>query len=106
TDQTDSIPNWRGAHSPSANGDFVSTSRKSTFELKAFDLSQGAASRISGIAYMLATGIMHILTLTLRPSNVQASQGLRQVMTALKDMAVLWPSASRALDLISGVRLT
>ncbi|KAI3622119.1 hypothetical protein WG66_015820 [Moniliophthora roreri] len=118
------IPNWRGAHSPSANGDFVSTSRKSTFELKAFDLSQGAASRISGIvnawretftlrraspfltAYMLATGIMHILTLTLRPSNVQASQGLRQVMTALKDMAVLWPSASRALDLISGVRLT
>ncbi|KAG7099704.1 hypothetical protein E1B28_001524 [Marasmius oreades] len=118
------IPNWKGASSAnSPSADFSSTSRKSTIALKAFDLAQTAASRISAIvnawcetftlkraspflsAYMLATGIMHILTLTLRPSNPQASQGLRQCMTALNEMGVLWPSAARALDLLSGVKL-
>ncbi|KAK1234865.1 hypothetical protein PQX77_001959 [Marasmius sp. AFHP31] len=119
------IPNWKGASSAnSPSADFSASSRRSTFGLKAFDLSQQAASRISATvnawretftlkraspfltAYMLATGIMHILTLTLRPSNPQASQGLRQCMTALSDMSVLWPSASRALDLLSGVKLS
>ncbi|KAL0576702.1 hypothetical protein V5O48_005269 [Marasmius crinis-equi] len=119
------IPNWRSAtsaNSPSA--DFSSTSRKSTSELKAFDLAQGAASRVSATvnawretftlkraspfltAYMLSTGIMHILTLTLRPSNPQASLGLRQCMTALNEMSVLWPSAERALDLLTGVKIS
>ncbi|THV07451.1 hypothetical protein K435DRAFT_741751 [Dendrothele bispora CBS 962.96] len=108
------IPNWRGI-------DF--SSRKSTTELKAFDLAQGAASHVSAIvtawrerftlkrvspfltSYMLNAGIMHILTLTLRPSNVQASHGLRQCMTALKEMEILWPSASRAWDLLHGVNM-
>ncbi|KAF9270701.1 hypothetical protein L218DRAFT_993268 [Marasmius fiardii PR-910] len=118
------IPNWKGASSAnSPSADFSSASRKSGFALKAFDLAQTAASRTSATvnawretftlkraspflsAYMLATGIMHILTLTLRPSNPQASQGLRQCMTALNEMSVLWPSAARALDLLSGVKL-
>ncbi|KAF5368389.1 hypothetical protein D9758_002173 [Tetrapyrgos nigripes] len=108
------IPNWRGI-------DF--NSRESTTELKAFDLAQGAASHVSAIvntwrerftlkrvspfltSYMLNAGIMHVLTLTLRPSNVQASHGLRQCMTALKEMEILWPSASRAWDLLHGVNM-
>ncbi|KAF9074901.1 fungal-specific transcription factor domain-containing protein [Rhodocollybia butyracea] len=108
------IPNWRGI-------DF--SSRRASLELKAFDLAQGAATHLSAIvtawretftlkrcspfltAYMLSTGIMHLLTLTLRPSNVQASHGLRQCLEALQEMAYLWPSASRAKDLLSGVRL-
>ncbi|KAK0481545.1 fungal-specific transcription factor domain-containing protein [Armillaria novae-zelandiae] len=109
------IPNWKG-------GEF--TSRHSTLELKAFDLAQGAASHIGSIvtvyretftlkrcspfltSYIFSAGIMHVLTLTLRPSNVQASLGLRQCMAALKDMEVVWPSASRAWDLLNGVQLT
>ncbi|KAJ3793146.1 fungal-specific transcription factor domain-containing protein [Lentinula aff. detonsa] len=105
------IPNWTEL-------DF--SSRRSTLELKAFDLAQGAATHLSALvtawrekftlrrtspfltSYMLSTGIMHLLTLTLRPGNIQASKGLRQCLEALQEMEVLWPSASRAKDLLSG----
>lgn len=108
------IPNWKGVEI---------TSKHSTQDLKAFDLAQSAASHIAGIvttyreaftlkrsspfitSYILSAGIMHILTLTLRPSNVQASLGLRQCLTALKEMEIIWPSAARAWDLLSGVQL-
>ncbi|KAJ3767154.1 fungal-specific transcription factor domain-containing protein [Lentinula raphanica] len=105
------IPNWT---------EFDFSTRRSTLELKAFDLAQGAASHLSTLvttwretftlrrtspfltSYMLSTGIMHLLTLTLRPGNIQASKGLRQCLEALQEMEVLWPSASRAKDLLSG----
>ncbi|KAF8718925.1 hypothetical protein AX14_011667 [Amanita brunnescens Koide BX004] len=91
------IPNWKGT-GPSPIS--------STMELKAFDLAQGAASHLSAIvttyrdkfslkrsspflpAYILSAAIMHILTLTLRPSNVQASLGLEQCMSALEESKV------------------
>ncbi|KAJ4485754.1 fungal-specific transcription factor domain-containing protein [Lentinula aciculospora] len=94
--------------------------RRSTLGLKAFDLAQGAATHLSALvtawrekftlkrtspfltSYMLSTGIMHLLTLTLRPGNIQASKGLRQCLEALQEMEVLWPSAARAKDLLSG----
>ncbi|KAF5388613.1 hypothetical protein D9757_004721 [Collybiopsis confluens] len=108
------IPNWTEV-------DFASP--RSTLESKALDLSQSAATHLSALvtvwretfslkrcspfltSYMLSTGIMHLLTLRLRPSNPQAAHGLRQCLDALEDMAVLWPSASRARDLLSGVRV-
>jgi len=108
------IPNWKWAElSP----------KSSTMELKAFDLAQGAASHVSAIvttyrdnftlkrsppfisAYILSAAIMHILTLTLRPSNVQASLGLDQCMSALEEIKGTWTSASRAWDLLSGIQL-
>lgn len=107
------IPNWKGAEFTSRN----------TFELKAFDLAQGAAGHISAIvttycehftlkrsspfltSFILAAAVMHVLTLTLRPSNVQASVGFQQCMAALKDMEMVWPSASRAWDLLNGVKM-
>ncbi|KAF9469792.1 fungal-specific transcription factor domain-containing protein [Collybia nuda] len=107
------IPNWKGTEPTSRN----------TLELKAFDLAQGAASHISAIvtayregftlkrssafltSYILSAAIMHILTLTLRPSNLQASLGFQQCMTALKDMEMVWPSAARAWELLNGVKL-
>ncbi|KAL1740837.1 fungal-specific transcription factor domain-containing protein [Schizophyllum fasciatum] len=107
------IPNWKE----------VAEHGQSTIGGKAFDLAQGAASHVSAIinlireryslrrtspfltAYLLASGIMHILTLTVRPSNLQASLGLRQCLTALNEMQVVWPSASRAWDLLDGVKL-
>ncbi|KAJ7103261.1 fungal-specific transcription factor domain-containing protein [Mycena belliarum] len=108
------IPNWKGIDPTPVN---------STLELKAFDLAQGAASHISAIvtayrdnfnikrcspfttSYLLNAGVMHISTLTLRPSNPQASLGLQQVLTALKDMEIIWPSAARAYELLNGVKL-
>ncbi|KAF7311124.1 Zn(2)-C6 fungal-type domain-containing protein [Mycena chlorophos] len=108
------IPNWKGIDPAPQN---------STFELKSFDLAQGAATHISAIvtayrdaytlkrcspfvtSYLLNAGIMHITTLTLRPSNPQASVGLQQVLMALKEMEMIWPSAARAYELLNGVKL-
>ncbi|KAJ6503261.1 fungal-specific transcription factor domain-containing protein [Mycena vitilis] len=108
------IPNWKGIDP---------TPQNSTLELKAFDLAQGAASHISAIvsayresytlkrcspfltSYLLNAGIMHISTLTLRPSNPQASLGFQQCLAALKEMEIIWPSASRAWELLNGVKL-
>ncbi|KAJ6575396.1 fungal-specific transcription factor domain-containing protein [Mycena capillaripes] len=108
------IPNWKGIDP---------TPQNSTLELKSFDLAQGAASHLSAIvstyhesfslkrcspfltSYLLNAGIMHISTLTLRPSNPQASLGLQQCLTALKEMEIIWPSAARAWELLHGVKL-
>ncbi|GLB35813.1 putative fungal specific transcription factor [Lyophyllum shimeji] len=107
------IPNWKGAEPTSRN----------TLEFKAFDLAQGAATHVSAIvtvyretftlkrsspfltSHILSAAIMHILTLTLRPSNLQASLGFQQCMAALKDMEMVWPSASRAWQLLNGVKM-
>ncbi|KAF5385325.1 hypothetical protein D9615_001196 [Tricholomella constricta] len=107
------IPNWKGAEPTSRN----------TLEFKAFDLAQGAATHVSAIvtvyretftlkrssafltSHILSAAIMHILTLTLRPSNLQASLGFQQCMAALKDMEMVWPSASRAWELLNGVKM-
>ncbi|KAJ7897143.1 fungal-specific transcription factor domain-containing protein [Mycena olivaceomarginata] len=108
------IPNWKNIDP---------TPKNSTLELKAFDLAQSAASHLSAIvtayresfglkrcspfltSYLLNTGIMHISTLALRPSNPQASLGLQQCLAALKDMEIIWPSAARAYELLNGVKL-
>ncbi|KAF7337482.1 Zn(2)-C6 fungal-type domain-containing protein [Mycena sanguinolenta] len=108
------IPNWKNIDP---------TPKDSTLELKAFDLAQGAASHISAIvtayrdsfglkrcspfltSYLLNAGIMHITTLTLRPSNPQASLGFQQCLAALKEMEITWPSAARAYELLNGVKL-
>ncbi|KAJ7751211.1 fungal-specific transcription factor domain-containing protein [Mycena maculata] len=108
------IPNWKGIDP---------TPQNSTLELKAFDLAQGAASHLSAIitiyrdnftlkrcspfmtSYLLNAGIMHVSTLTLRPSNPQASLGFRQCLSALKEMEIIWPSAARAWELLNGVKL-
>ncbi|KAJ7109940.1 fungal-specific transcription factor domain-containing protein [Mycena epipterygia] len=108
------IPNWKGIDP---------TPQNSTLELKAFDLAQGAASHLSAIvttyrdnftlkrcspfmtSYLLNAGIMHISTLTLRPSNPQASLGFQQCLAALQEMEVIWPSATRAWELLNGVKL-
>ncbi|KAH7923243.1 hypothetical protein BV22DRAFT_1093249 [Leucogyrophana mollusca] len=113
------IPNWKGSEQVPQNP----PSGSDTTSLKAFDLCQSAATYISTIvttyhenfnlkrsspflsSYTLSAGIMHIVTLTLRPSNVQAYIGLRQCLTALKEMETIWPSAARAWDLLNGVKV-
>ncbi|TFK30943.1 hypothetical protein FA15DRAFT_630298 [Coprinopsis marcescibilis] len=97
--------------------------RKSTIGYRSFDLSRSAACHISSIvttyretftmkrvsplmtSYLLSAGIMHVLALTLRPENVEASVGLQQCKMALKEMELEWPSAARAWELLNGVYL-
>ncbi|KAF8899084.1 fungal-specific transcription factor domain-containing protein [Infundibulicybe gibba] len=106
-----------------ALGNNEPATRHSTYESKAFGLAQGASSRVSAIvtvyretftlkrsspfltSYILSTSIMHIVTLTLRPANLEASLGLRQCMAALKEMEMVWPSAARAWEMLNGVKL-
>ncbi|KAF9225551.1 hypothetical protein BS17DRAFT_751446 [Gyrodon lividus] len=113
------IPNWKGSESILQNPPPGSD----TTSLKAFDLCQSAATYISTIvttyhenfnikrsspflsSYILSAGIMHIVTLTLRPSNLQAYIGLRQLLAALREMETTWPSAARAWDLLNGVKV-
>lgn len=113
------LPNWKRSdgifRNPSVGSD--------TGPLKAFDLCQRAATYISTIAttchenfdlkngspfltpHLLAAGIMHIVTLTLRPSNVQAYIGLQQVLTGLRHLQNTWASAARAWDLLHGAKV-
>ncbi|KIJ66200.1 hypothetical protein HYDPIDRAFT_26571 [Hydnomerulius pinastri MD-312] len=113
------IPNWKGSEPILQNP----PSGSDTASLKAFDLCQSAATYVSTIvttyhenfnikrsspflsSYILSAGIMHIVTLTLRPSNVQAYVGLRQLLAALRELQTTWPSAVRAWDLLNGVKV-
>lgn len=113
------IPDWKGSEQILQNP----PNGSDTASLKAFDLCQSAATYVSTIvttyhenfnikcsspflsSYILSAGIMHIVTLTLRPSNVQAYIGLRQCLAVLKEMQTTWPSAGRARDLLNGVRV-
>ncbi|PPQ72267.1 hypothetical protein CVT24_004684 [Panaeolus cyanescens] len=97
--------------------------QKNSAETRAFDLAHSAACHIGSIvttyrdtftmrrpspfltSYLLSAAIMHILTMTVKPDNIEATMGLQQCMAALKDMEVVWPSASRAWDLLNGVQL-
>ncbi|KAF8167342.1 fungal-specific transcription factor domain-containing protein [Crassisporium funariophilum] len=108
------IPNWKGC---------IGSPQRSTDGMRAFDLAHSAACHIASIvtvyretftmkrtspfltSYLLSGAVMHILTLTLQPENFEAGVGLEQCMTALKEMEIVWPSASRAWDLLNGVQL-
>jgi len=110
------LPNWKGTpHN--------SSTELHTASLKAFDICQTAASHVSALATvyhdnfnlrrsspflssdLLNAGVTHVVTLTLRPLNQQASLGLRQCLTALKKMEIIWPSAGRAWALLEGAKV-
>ncbi|KAF9531948.1 fungal-specific transcription factor domain-containing protein [Crepidotus variabilis] len=109
------IPNWKPG-----NEDAL---RESSVGTRALDLAHSAACHVGSIvnfyretftmerasayltSFMLASSIVHLLMLAIRPDNVEASLSLQQIMTALKEMGVIWPSAARAFDLLNGVQL-
>ncbi|CCM05010.1 uncharacterized protein FIBRA_07209 [Fibroporia radiculosa] len=90
---------------------------------KSLDICQGAASHISAFATLYdqsydlqwgppfmttilqSAGIMHILTLTQRPSDPQSTLGLRDCIAACDRMRTRWPSAARLVDLLRGARV-
>ncbi|CAL1694956.1 unnamed protein product [Somion occarium] len=91
--------------------------------LKAFDKCQGAAAHISSMVtmynhkyglsrcppllsvYLQSAGIMHVVTLNLRPGNTQASVGLIQCIDAARAMEETWPCAIQIRRLLQGAKV-
>ncbi|KAL4247550.1 hypothetical protein ABKN59_007339 [Abortiporus biennis] len=55
--------------------------------------------------YIFTAAIMHVATLTMYPSDPQASIGLHKCMDALHLMQNVWPSAWRAYQLLHGSKV-
>ncbi|KAH9044579.1 fungal-specific transcription factor domain-containing protein [Lactarius pseudohatsudake] len=114
------IPKWKPTHTRHGSS---GTRESDAVALKSFDICQAAASHMTSIftAYqsqfglsraailctqlLFSAGIMHVVTLTMRPSNVQTSISLQQTISCLKEMGVIWPSALRAWELLNGAKL-
>ncbi|TFK80053.1 hypothetical protein K466DRAFT_504549 [Polyporus arcularius HHB13444] len=54
--------------------------------------------------YVFTAAIMHVATLRTYSDDPQAQRGLEKVMDVLKRMSVVWPSAWRALELLTGAK--
>ncbi|TBU22427.1 fungal-specific transcription factor domain-containing protein [Dichomitus squalens] len=55
--------------------------------------------------YVFTAAIMHVATLRTYPDDPQGQSGLDKCMDILKRMSVIWPSAWRALELLTGAKL-
>ncbi|KAI0830473.1 fungal-specific transcription factor domain-containing protein [Trametes gibbosa] len=91
-----------------------------TLASKAFDVCSSSAVHISSMAkiydetfglkkappflsiYLQSAGIMHVITLTRRPWDPQATIGLAACITACEHMEELWPTATRLRLLLQG----
>ncbi|KAF8260725.1 fungal-specific transcription factor domain-containing protein [Lactarius quietus] len=114
------IPKWKPTHTRHGSS---GTRESEAVALKSLDICQSAASHMTSIflAYrsqfglsraaflctqlLFAAGIMHVVTLTMRPSNVQISVALQETISCLQDMGVIWPSAVRAWELLKGAKV-
>jgi len=56
-------------------------------------------------SYLLTAGIVHVATLSLKPNSAEAKLGLQQIMVALEGVEVVWPSAFRNRQLLSGANV-
>ncbi|KAI8981384.1 fungal-specific transcription factor domain-containing protein [Trametes punicea] len=91
--------------------------------LRAFDVCSGAAVHITSMTanyherfgldrappflsiYLQAAGIMHVITLTRRPWDPQATLGLTRCISACKQMEKLWPTTARLRQLLEGAKV-
>ncbi|KAJ8454826.1 hypothetical protein ONZ51_g12801 [Trametes cubensis] len=91
--------------------------------LKAFDVCSGAAAHITSMTaiysekfgldksppflsiYLQAAGVMHVITLTRRPWDPQATLGLTRCITACSQMETLWPTMTRLRRLLEGAKV-
>ncbi|KAE9408528.1 hypothetical protein BT96DRAFT_970469 [Gymnopus androsaceus JB14] len=90
---------------------------------KSYELCASAANHITSIAmtylekytldhcpaffcyYIFSASIMHITSISFSPNDPQARMGLRKCINVLTAMQVLWPSATRALELLEGSKV-
>ncbi|KAH9937840.1 fungal-specific transcription factor domain-containing protein [Epithele typhae] len=54
--------------------------------------------------YVFTAAIMHVASLRTYPDDPQASRGLDKCMEILQRMSIIWPSAYRALELLTGAK--
>ncbi|KAI0375162.1 hypothetical protein BV20DRAFT_985517 [Pilatotrama ljubarskyi] len=101
----------------------TSIAQSDPLALKAFDVCSGAAVHISAMAatynerfglhkappflsiYLQSAGIMHVIILTRRPWDPQATLGLTRCIAACKQMERLWPTATRLRMLLEGAKV-
>lgn len=113
------IPHANGGIHDSGTGNLPGD----TLPMKSFDICQSAAANISAIVtvlhekygldrapsflsiYLQSAGIMHVITLTRRPHDAQATLGLKECIDALRYMEGIWPSATRVRKLLEGVKV-
>ncbi|KAK0469332.1 fungal-specific transcription factor domain-containing protein [Desarmillaria tabescens] len=94
-----------------------------TASQKSYELCVGAANHITAIAtlyketyslrgcpvflcyYVFTASIMHVTSASVSPGDPQARLRLSKCMEVLKAMAVLWPSAGRAHELLRGAEV-
>ncbi|PBK76122.1 hypothetical protein ARMSODRAFT_950512 [Armillaria solidipes] len=107
-----------GTRSPSRNEEDGHTASQ-----KSYELCVGAANHITAIAtlyketysfkgcpvflcyYIFTASIMHVTSTSVYPGDPQARLRLSKCMEVLKAMAVLWPSAGRAHELLRGAEV-
>ncbi|KAG7451574.1 uncharacterized protein BT62DRAFT_942573 [Guyanagaster necrorhizus] len=107
-----------GIRSPNLNEEDGRTTSQKSYELCA-----GAANHITAIAtlyketyslkgcpvflcyYVFTASIMHVTSMSGYPGDPQARLRLLKCMEVLKAMAVLWPSAGRAHELLRGAEV-
>ncbi|KAH9858030.1 fungal-specific transcription factor domain-containing protein [Lenzites betulinus] len=100
-----------------------SSAQPDPLALKAFDVCSSSAVHISSMAeiyhnrfglskappflsiYLQSAGIMHVITLTRRPWDPQATLGLARCIEACEHMEDLWPTATRLRLLLQGARV-
>ncbi|KAL1728994.1 fungal-specific transcription factor domain-containing protein [Schizophyllum commune] len=91
---------------------------------KSYDLCASAANQITSLLtmyvdyypinrcptflcyYIFTASIMHVTALSWRPDDPQARMGLSKCLSALQMMEVIWPAAGRALELLSGAKIS
>ncbi|TDL26205.1 hypothetical protein BD410DRAFT_836854 [Rickenella mellea] len=116
------IPNPRSSQSESNPNDGLQYGDGNA-SLNSLDVCQGAVNNIATIitahsenfsmkrsaaylpAYLFSAGVMHFVTLSVRRSDIQAQVGLQQILLALKEMEIVWPSATRARELLNEARV-
>ncbi|KAF8624664.1 hypothetical protein AX17_006995 [Amanita inopinata Kibby_2008] len=90
---------------------------------KSYELCAGAANHITSIVslyqekftlkrpaiflcyYVFTASVMHAASLSVYPDDPQARVGLSKCMEALQLMQIMWPSAGRALELLTGAKM-
>ncbi|PFH48929.1 hypothetical protein AMATHDRAFT_195711 [Amanita thiersii Skay4041] len=111
-------------HSKNKNPEELEDPEVRVLAEKSHELCAGAANHITSIIslyqekftlsrssmflcyYVFTASVMHATSLCVYPDDPQARVGLSKCMEALHQMKVIWPSAGRALELLTGAKMS
>ncbi|KAI0094285.1 fungal-specific transcription factor domain-containing protein [Irpex rosettiformis] len=111
------LPNWKDNQKAHTEKDFDAAHNR------CLDICVAAAAKISSLiesfdtiysltrapplllSYLQSAGIMHVVALTRRPKDTQATIGLLQSIRATEVLEEVWPEASRIRSLLKGAHV-